>query len=76
METQPLTIRFLVLLMGVAALTAPGAAADITGGGGSSKTDCMVVFDAAVNAPSKKPRHIRCTDGDASCDADGTINGV
>ncbi len=51
--------------------------ADVTPGGGSSKTDCMVVFnDVAVNQPSKNPRHIRCTDGDPTCDADATVNGV
>jgi hypothetical protein len=36
----------------------------------------MVVLDAAVNSPEGNPRHIRCTDGDPTCDADATINGV
>ena len=45
------------------------------GGGGSNKTDCLVTFDAAVNAPAAKPRHVRCVDGDPTCDADGLVNG-
>lgn len=71
-----MTARLLIVLAALIVLAPPGVRADVTGGGGGSKTDCMVVFDAAVNAPSKKPRHIRCTDGDPSCDADGVINGV
>jgi hypothetical protein len=51
------------------------AEATVVGGGGSSKSDCLVVFDAAVNSPVSNPRDIRCADGDP-CDADGTVNGV
>jgi hypothetical protein len=51
------------------------ASAVIVGGGGSSRTDCLVVFEAAVNHPPDKPKRFRCRDGDA-CDADGTVNGV
>jgi hypothetical protein len=47
----------------------------VVGGGGSAKSDCLVVFDAAVNLPVSNPRDIRCVDGD-SCDADGVANGV
>lgn len=47
----------------------------VVGGGGSPTSDCLVVFDAAVNSPASDPRDIRCADGDP-CDADGTVNGV
>jgi hypothetical protein len=47
----------------------------VVGGGGSSRTDCLAVFDAPANIPPTRPKHVRCTDGD-SCDADGTVNGV
>ena len=57
------------------ALAAP-AEADLYGGGGSSKKDCLLVFDAAVNVPTARPKRIRCTDGDPSCDADALVNGV
>jgi hypothetical protein len=56
-------------------LAAGPSRATIVGGGGSSKTDCLVVFDAAVNFPPDKPKRFRCADGDA-CDADGVVNGV
>jgi hypothetical protein len=52
------------------------AGAVIVGGGGSSRTDCLAVLDAPVNDPVRKPKNIRCTDGDPSCDADGIVNGV
>jgi len=72
-----MSYRRLLVALVVAGLALPGAAAaELTPGGGSSRTDCMVVLDAAVNQPSKRPRHVRCTDGDATCDTDGTINGV
>ena len=47
----------------------------IVGGGGSSKIDCLVVFDGDINYPPDKPKRFRCKDGDP-CDADGTVNGV
>jgi hypothetical protein len=50
------------------------AQAVIVGGGGSSRTDCLVVFDADVNYPPDNPKRFRCADGDP-CDADGTVNG-
>jgi hypothetical protein len=52
------------------------AAGTVVGGGGSSRTDCLVVLDAPVNVPARSPRHVRCTDGDPACDADGAVNGV
>lgn len=52
------------------------ASATLFGGGGSSKKDCVAVFDAPVNKPASKPKRIRCTDGDPTCDADATVNGV
>ncbi|GIW40662.1 MAG: hypothetical protein KatS3mg076_1239 [Candidatus Binatia bacterium] len=51
------------------------AGATITGGGGPRATDCLAVFDAAVNHPATRPRHVRCVDGDPSCDLDGTTDG-
>jgi hypothetical protein len=53
----------------------PAAQAGVVGGGGSSRSDCLVVFDAAVNYPPDKPKRYRCRDGDP-CDADATVNGV
>jgi hypothetical protein len=68
-------------LMGPVAVIAAmlGAApshATVVGGGGSKSRDCLVVFDAAVNHPISSPRNIRCTDGDPTCDADQTVDGV
>src|SRR5262245_57048965 len=66
-------------------IAAAPAHAVIFGGGGSSRTDCMLVFDAPVNDPEAKPKKVRCTDGDSSCDCDevdvngdcvGIVNGV
>ena len=51
------------------------ARAIVIGGGGSSHSDCLVVFDAAVNFPADAPKRFRCADGDP-CDADGVVNGV
>ncbi len=59
-----------------AALCAPPSMATVIGGGGGASTDCLVVLDAPVNAPASKPKQVRCVDGDPSCDADGTANGV
>lgn len=52
------------------------AAAVMVGGGGSARMDCLTVFDAPANIPVKRPKHIRCTDGDPTCDADGIVNGT
>ncbi len=52
------------------------ARATVVGGGGSSKVDCLLALDAAVNTPPTKPRNIRCADGDPACDLDGEVNGV
>jgi hypothetical protein len=51
------------------------AQAVVIGGGGSSRTDCLAVVDAAVNYPPDNPKRFRCKDGDP-CDADGIVNGV
>jgi hypothetical protein len=59
------------LLLGVVS-----ADATVVGGGGSSRVDCLLAFDAAVNSPVKKPRNVRCADGDPACDLDGVVNGV
>jgi hypothetical protein len=52
------------------------ATADPFPGGGSPLTDCFAYLDAPVNYPASKPRSVRCIDGDPSCDADATVNGV
>ncbi|MGH7894656.1 MAG: hypothetical protein ACREQL_08300 [Candidatus Binatia bacterium] len=62
---------FLALLTPIAV-----AQAFIVGGGGSSKTDCLVVLDAQLNYPPDKPKRYRCADGDPTCDADGVVDGV
>src|SRR5205809_5829374 len=69
------TARLVVLSALAWAFILP-AQATIVGGGGSPVTDCLLVFDANVNSPFSKPRNISCTDGDPSCDRDGTVNGV
>ncbi len=56
-------------------LAAP-AEAEIFGGGGNAKYDCLFVLDTPVNDPPLKNKRIRCTDGDPACDADGVINGT
>ena len=56
-----------VLAAGVAEAQCPPSC---TGGGGPSTTDCFVAY---ANAPGST---INCTDGDASCDVDGKIDGT
>ena len=55
-------------------LIAQAATAVMVGGGGSTTTDCLTVFDAPANVPARTPRNVRCKDGDP-CDADGTVDG-
>lgn len=66
----------LALAAGVFLYTVAPARAVVFGGGGSSKADCLLVFDGPLNDPPTKPKKVRCTDGDPSCDADGVVNGV
>ncbi|MDX2167754.1 MAG: hypothetical protein SF182_11845 [Deltaproteobacteria bacterium] len=65
----------MAVLAAIVGCAAP-AAAVIVGGGGASSMDCLVVFDAPANDPPSAPRNVRCTDGDPSCDSDGTVNGL
>lgn len=60
----------------ITTISLSAAIATETGGGGSKKRDCLVTFDAAVNQPTGKPKHVRCTDGDAACDSDGIVDGI
>jgi hypothetical protein len=46
------------------------------GGGGARRSDCLATFLANANVPQSRPRRVRCTDGDPTCDADGTVDGV
>jgi hypothetical protein len=66
--------------LGLALLVVTGSAsvagADIFGGGGSKKSDCLLVLDTPINDPFDKPKRVRCTDGDPICDADATVNGT
>jgi len=66
----------LALAAGLSLCAVRPARAVIFGGGGSSKADCLLVFDGPLNDPPTKPKKVRCTDGDSSCDADGSVNGV
>jgi hypothetical protein len=75
MKPALLIARIGVISLAVA-MSASVARADIAGGGGSKKKDCLSVFDAPVNYPTRKPKKIRCTDGDVACDSDGEVNGV
>src|SRR5262245_26673581 len=68
--------RSLVLLPALLLPCAPPVGALIVGGGGGIATECLTVFDAPANYRPEKPRHVLCTDGDSSCDADGTVDGV
>jgi hypothetical protein len=61
---------------GALLVVAAAAHATVVGGGGSPTTDCLLVFDAAVNTPAAKPKYVTCTDGDPTCDMDKTVNGV
>jgi hypothetical protein len=70
------TLPGLFAVAAVATLTVPADAQTVRGGG-SKKTDCMVVLEApGANhpAPPKTAKNIDCVDGDASCDTDGLRN--
>ena len=45
-------------------------------GGGTARTDCMLVLDLVAASGATRGHTFRCTDGDPACDADGTPNGV
>jgi hypothetical protein len=60
-------------LLALLAIAAP-AHALIIGGGGSYRSDCLLVFSVDANYPLARPRSIRCADG-ADCDLDHTVNG-
>jgi hypothetical protein len=64
------------LPIATALVVASSAEATIVGGGGPRSTDCVSVFDAAVNhpIPPRTPKNVDCVDGDPACDADGTRN--
>jgi hypothetical protein len=71
--------RLTALVVGGLVLSlAADAGAAIVYGGGSSTTDCMMVFDmpgANKPAPPRAPKLVDCEDGDPTCDDDGTRNG-
>lgn len=64
----------LVVTLTCSALSVTPAAAIVVGGGGSAKSDCLVVFDTPVVSPQSNASRLRCADGDP-CDADGVVNG-
>ena len=74
MRAQPVYLALATWLV-ISWATGPLLATEV-GGGGSKRRDCLVTFDAAVNLPSAKPKHVRCTDGDPACDSDGVVNGI
>lgn len=57
----------------VGGLFAPPVLAIVVPGGGSTRTDCLAVFEAPASE-TRNPRYVACTDGDP-CDADGVVNG-
>src|SRR5258708_32076074 len=70
MVSRPRAVVLVSLLLPIAL-----AQAIVQGGGGSSRTDCLTVIDAAANYPPDNPKRFRCADGHP-CDADGVLNGV
>ena len=61
-------------LAAAALLAALSSARAFTAGGGPEGTDCLAEFDGtAANYPLSRPREIRCTDNDSSCDDDPTL---
>ena len=68
----------LILIPALLAWVGIAAAVDtvLVGGGGGIATECLTVFVAPANYRPEKPRHVLCTDGDPTCDADGVVNGV
>jgi hypothetical protein len=49
-------------------------------GGGNPKTDCVAQFQTGLELnypypPKRRQKWLACIDGDASCDADGAVNG-
>ena len=71
--------RSLAIVAGVRlamAVSARGQTLVTIGGGGSSRTDCLLVLQAPANDPPDRPKKVTCFDGDPSCDHDGIVNGV
>jgi hypothetical protein len=64
-----MALRILVAAVIALALAHPAAA--LTPGGGSATTDCLAEFGGTpANQPPSRPREIRCTDNDPTCDQD------
>jgi hypothetical protein len=72
MRRNPLLVLGALALVGAFSTEA----AALVAGGGSKKSDCYAEWQ--VNSPEVGPNKgktgINCVDGDASCDADGTVN--
>lgn len=66
-------LALLVVLVSVPAAAEPGPFARFRGGG-SNRTDCMLVTEVAGVAAQPRARTTVCTDGDPACDADGVAN--
>jgi hypothetical protein len=75
----PAALPTLLLLLAAVAPAAPAAADPAPFvrflGGGSPRTDCMLVTDVAGGVGSPRGRRVRCEDGDPTCDADGVADG-
>jgi hypothetical protein len=73
--SAPRARRVTWMTLAVLACAIPASAITV-GGGGAPRVDCLAVFEVAANTPVARPKGIRCTDGDPTCDADGVVNGV
>lgn len=76
MHRSRVTMMFACALTSVA-IAGPSLAATVPGGG-SSRSDCVAVFEipgANFPAPPRAPKAVDCVDGDPTCDSDGLRNG-
>ena len=69
-----------ILVCGDVAVAHDDSATDgLIDGGGNPAKDCVVKFQTGLElnypAAPKRPRELRCTDGDLACDSDGIVDG-
>lgn len=64
---------------GVVSAHGDSATDGLIDGGGNPAKDCVAKFQTGLElnypAAPKRPRELRCTDGDLACDTDGIVNG-
>lgn len=69
-----MAMRRAFVVVVVLLLSSVGPAGALTPGGGSAATDCLAEFGGTpANQPLSRPREIRCTDNDPTCDDDPTL---